>query len=162
MVDAYQDITIPFQMSSVEFFSLVKEHLTEDGVMVVNMNMRSDSEDGINDYLSDTIASVFDTVYTVDVENNTNRELFASDNPDIADRFFFNASLSSDGDIAKMMTMVSDGLVKYEAGNRILTDDKAPVELLSMKAIDEIIEEEVSHYKEIYKEKGWKGVLESF
>ena len=162
MVDAYQDITIPFQMSSVEFFSLVKEHLTEDGVMVVNMNMRSDSKDGINDYLSDTIASVFDTVYTVDVENNTNRELFASDNPDIADRFFFNASLSSDGDIAKMMTMVNDGLVKYEAGNRILTDDKAPVELLSMKAIDEIIEEEVSHYKEIYKEKGWKGVLESF
>ena len=37
MVDAYQDITIPFQMSSVEFFTLVKEHLTEDGVMVVNM-----------------------------------------------------------------------------------------------------------------------------
>ena len=34
MVDAYQDITIPFQMSSVEFFTLVKEHLTEDGVMV--------------------------------------------------------------------------------------------------------------------------------
>jgi len=32
MVDAYQDITIPFQMSSVEFFELVKEHLTDDGV----------------------------------------------------------------------------------------------------------------------------------
>ena len=29
MVDAYQDITIPFQMSSVEFFSLVKDHLKE-------------------------------------------------------------------------------------------------------------------------------------
>ncbi|MBP3279769.1 MAG: fused MFS/spermidine synthase, partial [Butyrivibrio sp.] len=26
MVDAYQDITIPFQMSSVEFFTMVKEH----------------------------------------------------------------------------------------------------------------------------------------
>lgn len=40
MVDAYQDITIPFRMSSTEFFTLVKEHLTENGVMVVNMNMR--------------------------------------------------------------------------------------------------------------------------
>ena len=39
MVDAYQDITIPFQMSSVEFFTLVKDHLNEDGVMVVNMKM---------------------------------------------------------------------------------------------------------------------------
>ena len=35
MVDAYQDITIPFQMSSVEFFTLVREHLNENGVMVV-------------------------------------------------------------------------------------------------------------------------------
>ena len=162
MVDAYQDITIPFQMSSVEFFNLVKDNLTEDGVMVVNMNMKSSAEGGINDYLSDTIASVFNTVYTVDVKNNTNRELFASNNPDMVDRFFSGAALSSDGDIQQMMTMVNDGLVKYEAGNRILTDDKAPVELLSMKAIDEIIEEEVSYYKDIYKEKGWKGVLEEF
>lgn len=44
MVDAYQDITIPFQMSSVEFFTLVKDHLNEDGVMVVNMNMRGSGE----------------------------------------------------------------------------------------------------------------------
>ena len=162
MVDAYQDITIPFQMSSVEFFSLVRDHLTEDGVMVVNMNMKSDSENGINDYLADTISSVFNTVYTVDVRNNTNRELFASNNPEMVDELFLNYSLSSDGDIVNMMDMVKDGLEEYKAGNRILTDDKAPVELLSMKAIDEIIEEEVSYYKEVYKERGWKGVLEEF
>ena len=48
MVDAYQDITIPFQMSSVEFFTMVKEHLNENGVMVVNMNMRGNNEGNIN------------------------------------------------------------------------------------------------------------------
>ena len=85
MVDAYQDITIPFQMSSSEFFTQVKEHLKPGGVMVVNMNMKSDGEGSINAYLSDTIASVFDQVYTVDVANNTNRELFASDNADMLD-----------------------------------------------------------------------------
>lgn len=69
MVDAYQDITIPFQMSSVEFFRMVKEHLKEDGVMVVNMNMHSEEKGNINEYLSDTIASVFDQVYTVDVKD---------------------------------------------------------------------------------------------
>ena len=41
-VDAYQDITIPFQMSSTEFFTLVREHLNPGGVMVVNLNMHSD------------------------------------------------------------------------------------------------------------------------
>ena len=59
MVDAYQDITIPFQMSSVEFFMQVRDHLKEDGVMVVNMNMRGQQAGNINQYLSDTIASVF-------------------------------------------------------------------------------------------------------
>ena len=39
MVDAYQDITIPFQLSSVEFFSEVSRHLKPEGVMVVNLNM---------------------------------------------------------------------------------------------------------------------------
>ncbi len=63
MVDAYQDITIPFQMSSVEFFTLVKDHLNEDGVMVVNMNMRGSGDGNINQYLSDTIGQVFDAEY---------------------------------------------------------------------------------------------------
>ena len=45
MVDAYQDITIPFQLSSREFFAAVAEHLKPEGVMVVNLNMTS-REDG--------------------------------------------------------------------------------------------------------------------
>ena len=73
MVDAYQDITIPFQMSSVEFFTLVKEHLAEDGVMVVNMNMRGSGEGSINRHLADTIGSVFGQVYTVDVRSEERR-----------------------------------------------------------------------------------------
>lgn len=66
-VDAYQDITIPFQMSSTEFFTLVREHLNPGGVMVVNLNMHSDGEGSINQSLCDTIASVFPYVCTVDV-----------------------------------------------------------------------------------------------
>ena len=79
MVDAYQDITIPFQMSSTEFFTMVREHLNPGGVMVVNMNMISDGQGSINEALSDTIASVFGNgnTLTADVPNTTNRELFA-------------------------------------------------------------------------------------
>lgn len=43
--------------------------------MVVNMNMRGSGERNINQYLADTIASVFGTVYTADVKGSTNREL---------------------------------------------------------------------------------------
>ncbi len=160
MVDAYQDITIPFQMSSVEFFELVKEHLKDDGVMVVNMNMRSDSSDGINNWLSDTISSVFDNVYTVDVSGATNRELFASDNPEMLSTLKSNSEKLEDLSFSTMMGTVIRNLEPYDAGNRILTDDKAPVELLGMNVIDDIIQDELVNYKRKFKEDGIQGLLQ--
>lgn len=160
MVDAYQDITIPFQMSSVEFFTLVKDHLNEGGVMVVNMNMRSKSADGINGCLADTISSVFDNVVTVDVEYSTNRELFATNSDEFMNRFEANTAALKQEDLRRMMQIVRPELEPYTAGDHILTDDKAPVELLGMKVIDDIIQDELVYYKEAFKEKGIKGLLE--
>ncbi|MCM1024890.1 MAG: fused MFS/spermidine synthase [Roseburia sp.] len=159
MVDAYQDITIPFQMSSVEFFTLVKEHLAEDGVMVVNMNMRGSGEGSINEYLSDTIGSVFDYVYTVDVSGSTNRELFAGGSPQILENLRSRSAGLADQRLSAMMAGVCDRLAAYEAGEHIMTDDRAPVELLGMRVIDELIRDEVAYYKGIYEEQGIAGVL---
>ena len=161
MVDAYQDITIPFQMSSVEFFRLVKDHLKEDGVMVVNMNMRGTEEGNINQYLADTIGSVFDAGYVVDVAGTSNRELFASDNDRIIENLSANTEKLSDGELKRMMEKVTANLEQYEKGDYILTDDKAPVELLGMQVIDELIKDEVAYYKTIYEEQGVKGLLDS-
>lgn len=161
MVDAYQDITIPFQMSSTEFFTLVREHLTEDGVMVVNMNMRGREEGNINQYLADTIASVFDQVYVVDVRGSTNRELFASNNEAMTDNLSVGLKRLEYQELADMMTVVSENLVSYEAGRYLMTDDKAPVELLGMRVIDDLIMDEVKYYKEIYENRGIQGVLDS-
>ncbi|MBR0133525.1 MAG: fused MFS/spermidine synthase [Lachnospiraceae bacterium] len=160
MVDAYQDITIPFQMSSKEFFKEVKDHLSARGVMVVNMNMRGGGKDSITTYLSDTISAVFDNVYTVDVKGSTNRELFAADF-DLMEAFEKNLGDESNDDLLGMMGKVREGIEKYSAGKHVMTDDKAPVELLGMKVIDEIIKEEIKYYKEVYKEKGLSGLIDS-
>ncbi len=161
MVDAYQDITIPFQMSSVEFFGLVKSHLNENGVMVVNMNMRGNDDGDINQYLADTISSVFANVYTVEVDNSTNRELFASDNNDMMSVLNDNISGIKDADLRFMMNKVRDNSIAYNAGKLIMTDDNAPVELLGMKVIDKIIRDEVAYYKEIFDENGVQGVIDA-
>ncbi len=161
MVDAYQDITIPFQMASKEFFELVREHLTEDGVMVVNMNMHGVKEGSINEYLSDTIAAVFGKVYTVDVDGSTNRELFASNNENLYDEFQNNVKLEKDAELLEMMEKIDQNLLPYQAGGYCMTDDKAPVELLSMRMIDEIIGRELVYYKKVYQEKGLQGLLDS-
>lgn len=161
MVDAYQDITIPFQMSSVEFFRLVKSHLNENGVMVVNMNMRGNDDGDINQYLADTISSVFGNVYTVEVDNSTNRELFASDNNDMMGVLNDNISGIKDADLRFMMNKVRDNSIAYNAGKLIMTDDNALVELLGMKVIDKIIRDEVAYYKEIFDENGVQGVIDA-
>ena len=163
MVDAYQDITIPFQMSSIEFFTLVKDHLKDDGVMVVNMNMRGQSEGNINQYLADTISHAFSEVYTVEVSGSTNRELFASNNPEMLSVFEENINLGlgrCEEELELMMARVSLDLEAYEPGEYLMTDDKAPVELLGMRVIDEIIKEEVTYYKEVYKRGGLQAILD--
>ena len=157
LVDAYQDITIPFQMSSVEFFRLVKDHLRDDGVMIVNFNMLGDGS--INEYLSDTIASVFPEVRIVPVPNFTNTELFAMKNDTMMDTFHRNIALLDDLNLQYFMERVEANLYSYQGGKHIMTDDKAPVELLGIKVIDSMIAEEVSYYKDIYKKEGLKGLL---
>ena len=159
MVDAYQDITIPFQMSSVEFFTMVADHLNENGVMVVNMNMRGTGEGDINQYLSDTISAVFPNVWTVDVAGSTNRELFASFNANALSVMEDNISATEEEDLRGMMEYVRENLVRYEPGTNVMTDDKAPVELLGMQVIDSLIGEEASYYKDIYDREGIEGLL---
>ncbi len=171
MVDAYQDITIPFQMSSVEFFTMVKEHLAPGGVMVVNMNMYSDGDGtgsgdslgdtaSINTYLADTISSVFEDVVTVKVPGATNRELFATDDPSFMVRLPENVAMEDNETLRSMMQRVLDTYVRYDSTGHIMTDDKAPVELLGMRQIDSIIKNEVSFYKQVYETKGLEGLLE--
>lgn len=160
MVDAYQDITIPFQMSSVEFFTLVRAHLQPGGIMVVNMNMRSDKPENINAYLADTIASVFPFVQTVDVPGTTNRELFAAET-DLFSGFAARAETLEDPALRGLMGRVAETLQPYTAGELILTDDCAPVEKLGMDVIDGLIQEELGYYKRILKEQGVKGLIDS-
>ena len=118
--------------------------------MIVNMNMRSNQEDSINDYLCDTIASVFQTVQKVPVGSGTNCEVFASDRTDLTESLLTNTQSLTDSNLQTMMQTVANGLTEHEKGNRILTDDKAPVEVLGMKVLDEIIGDELDYYRDLY------------
>ncbi len=163
MVDAYQDITIPFQMSSVEFFEMVDEHLKDGGVMVVNMNMYTSDNDevDINTYLADTISDVFSDVYVVNVPYYTNKVLFASNDADMKSNLQKNNATIESVELKEIMESVSTNLEVYNATQNILTDDKAPVELLGIEVIDDIIKSEISYYKGIYRQEGLQGLLDA-
>ena len=62
--------------------------------------------------------------------------------------------------IAGELTMIQEHTVRIPtAETRLLTDDKAPVEVLSMRAIDQIIEKELAYYKEVFRREGLQGIL---
>ena len=123
---AYQDITIPFYMSTAEFFQLVKNHLSPSGILVVNMNMHADDSDSLIEYLCDTIASVFPYIHTVDVPGMTNRELFAgtSEDPDSTLRSHLSQLPSSE--LKQFLPQINEWLLPYRRVSYLLTDDKAP------------------------------------
>ena len=161
MVDAYQDITIPFQMSSIEFFKEVEKHLNDNGVMVVNMNMYSDKEGSIVDYLCGTICEVFDSVYVTPASGGSgNVELFASNNYEVKETLAVKKETITDSDLKWMINTVYNNLIHLEKNGYILTDDKAPVELLGMKVLDEIIVDELSYYKDLIKGKSLKELID--
>ena len=155
LVDAFQDISPPFQMSTTEFFALVKSRLNSGGVMVVNMNMRGN----INEYLTDTIGESFSAMRTIDAANVTNRILFAAEENSTLDELHARAETLDDENLSRLMIRIAENWTAPEVGENILTDDRAPVEMLSMRALDDLIQQNLQRYKEIYRREGLDGVL---
>lgn len=158
MVDAFRDLTVPAQMSSREFFEEVKNALAEGGVMVVNLNLRGGEEESVRTYLSDTIASVFPYVVTYDV-GQVNQELFASTDPEMVSRLQEKCAEVEDDELRSLMQEMSVSLVPCEGGSRIMTDDCSPVDLLGVKAVDEIIAEEVVYYRRMIRRYGIEALF---
>ncbi len=163
LVDAYQDITIPFHMSSIEFFSKVKDHLNPKGVMVVNMNMYTSNEGGINDYLSGTISHVFNNIYGANCYSNSNYELFACNDFDLKDKLsktIENKEITNH-QLLTMMKEVERKLEKVTNKEQyVLTDNIAPVEILGMNVLDDMIFEEINYYKSKIKGLSLKEIVE--
>lgn len=158
MVDAFRDITIPFQMSSVEFFRLVEQHLAPDGVTMVNLNMYAGGPGNINERLIDTIAAVFPAIRVVPVAGDTNLALFAARDEATLGKLMSKAVELKDETLSALMCHVATHWQSPARGGEPLTDDKAPVELLGMRALDGIIREELRRHKEVYLREGLEGL----
>ena len=64
-------------------------------------------------------------------------------------------------ELEKIMKTDDNNIEIYKPGNNILTDDRAPVEVLGMRAIDEIISKELDYYREVINEEGIYDFIKS-
>ena len=60
---------------------------------------------------------------------------------------------------AAMMAEVAADLTVYTGGDCLLTDDKAPVEVLGMRVLDELIAGELDYYRENFSLQEILGML---
>ncbi len=126
----------------------MKEHLLPDGILVINLNMKSERKDSLEYHLLDTVGSVFSEVYLAEAGGNV--EVFAGDGKNIIEILEKNAVElgKTDEEAGEVLLNTWKRLEKYTPKDRVLTDDRAPVELLGIRVLDDIIQTEIRSFKE--------------
>jgi spermidine synthase len=135
-LDAYQQPYIPFHLTTREFFSGVRNHLSPGGVVVANVG-RTATDYRLVDAIASTMAAVYPSVFLIDVPQFTNTMVYGSTQPTTLADVEHNLGLTSEPlakDVAA--SAIAQGNLRVSRyHSQVFTDDLAPVERL----IDEII-----------------------
>ena len=126
-------------------FELVAEHLSDDGVVVVNVG-RSETDFRLVDALSSTLSAVFPSVWLVDVQGYDNTMVIASNRRDHAGSDRTATELArmpgSNQQIVAAEVFADGNLRMNTATTEPYTDDRAPVETLIDRMIFDAAREE--------------------
>jgi spermidine synthase len=134
-IDAYRPPYIPWHLTTLEFFESVREHLTDDGVLVINVG-RSPTDRRLIDGLTATIQSVFPSVYVMDVPDTFNSIIYATNKPTTIENLYQNLIyLYTRPDSHPLLVDSVERAVQYqqpvETASTIYTDDLAPIEWIT-------------------------------
>ena len=128
IVDAYRPPYIPFQLTTVEFFRAVYDHLAENGVVAVNV-ARTETDFTLVDAIASTCKAVYPSVYILDTAGDLNSVVIATRQPsqlpaitaqmeNLPEPFLNNVAARAQGRIREFVA----------PRQQVLTDDHAPVE----------------------------------
>jgi spermidine synthase len=132
-VDAYRPPYIPWQLTTHEFFAEVRNHLSPQGVLVINVG-RTPEDRRLIDALVGTIGSVFPSVHVMDVPGTFNSIVYATVQPTVPENLARNlAHLEQTGAhpfLVDVVRRATENLVPTPSSDTVFTDDLAPVEQL--------------------------------
>jgi spermidine synthase len=130
--DAYRPPYIPWHLTTVEFFTEVRAHLSETGVLAINVG-RTPTDRRLVDALTNVLLQVFPSVYALDVPRSFNTILYATVQPTEATNLLDNlAVLPADASplLRDVLTASTAALVETNPSDLLFTDDRASVETL--------------------------------
>lgn len=132
-VDAYRPPYIPFHLATVEFFTLVREHLASDGVVAVNV-ARTAEDDRLVRAISSTMQQVFPSVFIVDEPLRGaawgNSLVVGTSQPVTVNTVWHNLEQSTNPYVQEMARRARGYLRPAPPPSLVLQDDHAPVEQL--------------------------------
>ncbi len=125
LIDTYNSLDIPIHLTSVEFFELVKSHLTEDGL--IGMNVLTFNQELLLG-LANTLSRVFTEISYLPIFSSGNTILLGSNSENFAFSYV-PEELDYEGKIFSIMRKI----FIYDKKIPIFTDDKSQAEVLSAK-----------------------------
>jgi len=133
-IDAYRPPYIPAHLITVEFFQEVSDHLTEDGVLVLNV-AQIGGDRRLVDAFTITLSQVFPSVYTSDVPNTFNTMVYATrSTTDVQNLYTNYLLLDESGDFSALLRETLEttilNLKPLAESDLVFTDDRAPIENL--------------------------------
>jgi spermidine synthase len=136
-VDAYRPPYIPAHLTTLEFFQMVSNHLTPDGVMVINVG-RAPQDRRLVNALYSTIAEVFPSVYVVDLPLSFNSLIYATKSPTTVSNLAANLDILIQQGSAPRLLLQSLVVAFHNLqpsprvdNSLVFTDDRSPVEWIT-------------------------------
>lgn len=128
-IDAFQQPYIPFQLTTREFFTSIRSHLSSTGVVALNTGHTTTDFRLVQAFVN-TMSQVFPSVYVFNVPGTFNTEVMATMQPTSIETFRSSlAQFASTTVMGQVASEVSPVVTQGHAdGGITFTDDRAPIE----------------------------------
>lgn len=138
-VDAYRPPYIPPHLTTYEFFEAAREHLSTDGVLVVNVG-RSPTDRTLVDQIASTIQAVFPSVYIVDVPDSFNTMIYATRQPtqlsNLKDNLEYLKNQPGTPELLlESVKVAQENLQPTPPEDVVYTDDRSPIEWVTNRMV---------------------------
>jgi spermidine synthase len=135
VVDAYRPPYIPWHLTTREFFQVVKDHLSENGVVAINVG-RAPKDRDLIDAMVGTMGSVFPSIHVLDIPGTFNTIIYATVKPTSYQNLNDNlVMLMGRDDIHPLLLEALKITALYiqptPASQTVFTDDLAPIEWIT-------------------------------
>ncbi|HLZ57983.1 MAG TPA: fused MFS/spermidine synthase [Ktedonosporobacter sp.] len=131
-IDAFQQPYIPFQLTTHEFFTDIRSHLSSTGVVALNTGHTTHDFRLVQAFVN-TMSQVFPSVYVFNVPGTFNTEIMATMQPTSIETFRANLAQFPPGTVMSQLASEVSPVVTqgHSDGGIVFTDDKAPIEQIT-------------------------------